>query len=89
MNQASEAVSTREIDNLITYETVKLFGMERYESDKFDELQETLRDETLSFRMSLNALNGGQTFIQVTGTSLALLLPAKGASRGLVTPGDL
>lgn len=62
--------------------------MERHEGDTYDELRTVYRDESLSFRLSLSTLNSGQSIIQVSGLSLALVLAAKGAVDGYLTPGD-
>ena len=63
MNQADNDISTKMIDSLLNYETVKYFNNEKFE---FNRLDESLKEYELAAnqsRHSLSLLNVAQTFI--------------------------
>lgn len=76
------------MDTLVNYETVKMFGMEDEEAAAYEELQKKFQDQYIWFRVTLNSLNFGQSFIQSTGLGAAMLFAAVAASKGQLTPGD-
>ena len=88
MNTADSAVSTRAMDSLLNYETVKYFTNEDYEARHLDEGLEKLETAKRQNRISLFALNGGQAVIVSVAMTVILLLAAKGVAVGEMTLGD-
>ena len=88
MNEADSATNTRAIDSLLNYETVKYFNNEQYEARHFDEGLAKLEIAKRKNRLSLFALNGGQSFIVATAVMLMLLLAAQGVANGEMSLGD-
>ncbi|KAL6584383.1 ABC transporter B member 25 [Orobanche minor] len=89
MNKADNDASTRAIDSLINYETVKYFNNEAYEADKYDEFLERYEDAALKTQRSLALLNFGQNLIFSTAISTAMVLCSNGIMQGNMTVGDL
>lgn len=79
---------TQSVDALLNYETVKMFGMEEEESATYARLQKAYQDLYIWFRLTLNSLNFGQTFIQMLGLGSAMILAAIATAHGTLTPGD-
>jgi len=88
MNQADSATSSRAIDSLLNYETVKYFTNEEYEASHFDVELATLEAAKRNNRLSLFALNGGQALIVAIAMTSMLLLAAKGVAEESMTLGD-
>ncbi|KAK3025838.1 hypothetical protein RJ639_041286 [Escallonia herrerae] len=89
MNKADNEASTRAIDSLINYETVKYFNNEGYEVEKYDELLKRYEDAALKTQRSLASLNFGQNAIFSTALSAAMVLCSHGIMSGQMTVGDL
>ncbi|MYM62571.1 ABC transporter ATP-binding protein/permease [Pseudomaricurvus sp. HS19] len=87
-NLAESESSTRAIDSLLNYETVKYFTNEAYESRHYDD--ELARWETArrQNRLSLFALNGGQSLIIAAAMTAAMVLAAYNVRAGAMTLGD-
>ncbi|PQQ02341.1 ABC transporter B family member 25 mitochondrial [Prunus yedoensis var. nudiflora] len=81
MNKADNDASTRAIDSLINYETVKYFNNEAYEA--------RYEDAALKTQRSLAFLNFGQNIIFSTALSTAMVLCSNGIMSGNMTVGDL
>ncbi|CAH2069548.1 unnamed protein product, partial [Thlaspi arvense] len=76
MNKADNDASTRAIDSLINYETVKYFNNEGYEAEKYDQFLKTL--STAMVLCSQGILNGQMTvgdLVMVNGLLFQLSLP--------------
>ncbi len=87
-NQADSRSNTRAIDSLINYETVKYFANEKYESDLYDlELAEWEKAKRKN-RLTLFALNTGQTLIISISMTAMLALAAQNVADGSMTIGD-
>jgi ATP-binding cassette subfamily B protein len=87
-NVAESRSSSRAVDSLINFETVKYFGNEDYEAQCYDnELAQWERARRQN-RLSLFALNAGQAFIIATAMTSAMLLAAKDTLSGSMTIGD-
>ncbi len=85
---ADTEASVRAVDSLLNYETVKYFGNERWEADRFDSSMARYERATIKTYSSLAVLNAGQAVIFTTGMVLAMLLAARGIARGTMTVGD-
>lgn len=89
MNKADNDASTRAIDSLINYETVKYFNNEAFEVEKYDEYLKRYEDAALKTQRSLAYLNFGQNIIFSTALSMAMVLCSSGIMNGEMTVGDL
>ncbi|MDC0436870.1 ABC transporter ATP-binding protein/permease, partial [Candidatus Pelagibacter sp.] len=87
MNQADNDISTKMIDSLLNYETVKYFNNEKFE---FNRLDESLKEYELAAnqsRHSLSLLNVAQTFIIMLGITIMLVMSAYGIKSGDIDVG--
>ncbi len=89
MNDMDSKANTRAIDSLLNYETVKYFGNERYEVQRYDEQMQRWEVSAVRNQTSLAALNAGQSAIIAVGVTLLMLLAADEVARGKMTIGDL
>ncbi|KAK6931859.1 ABC transporter type 1, transmembrane domain [Dillenia turbinata] len=89
MNKADNDASTRAIDSLINYETVKYFNNEAFEEEKYDEFLKRYEDAALKTQRSLAGLNFGQNVIFSTALSVAMILCSHEIMNGQMTVGDL
>jgi len=85
---ADTEASTKAVDSLLNYETVKYFGNERWELDRFDKSMARYEQASIKTYNSLAVLNAGQALIFTAGMVLAMLFAARGISRGTATVGD-
>ena len=82
MNQADNEVSTKMVDSLLNFETVKYFNNEKFE---FARLDKSLGDYELAAnqsRHSLSLLNIAQTIIITAGITIMLVMSAYGIKTG-------
>lgn len=89
MNKADNDASTRAIDSLINYETVKYFNNEAFEAEQYDEFLRRYEDAALKTQRSLAFLNFGQNVIFSAALSTAMVLCSHGILSGKMTVGDL
>jgi len=89
MNDMDSKANTRAIDSLINYETVKYFGNEQYEAERFDEHMAKWETSAVQNQTSLAALNAGQSAIIAVGVTALMLLAAQEVVAGQMTVGDL
>jgi ATP-binding cassette subfamily B protein len=89
MNDLDSRANTRAIDSLINYETVKYFGNEDYEAQRYDENLQRYRAAAIQSQNSLSLLNGGQQAIIATGLVFMLWRATQGVLAGRLTLGDL
>ncbi|MFL0797511.1 MAG: ABC transporter ATP-binding protein/permease [Cellvibrionaceae bacterium] len=87
-NQADSSSSTRAIDSLLNFETVKYFTNEKYEADRYDENLADWEKAKRKNRLSLFALNGGQSLIIALAMTSMLVLAAVNTVEGDMTLGD-
>jgi len=89
MNEMDSKANTRAIDSLLNYETVKYFGNEDYEAQRYDDNMKVWEVAAIRNQTSLSALNIGQGSIIAIGTTGMIVLAGKGVSSGALTLGDL
>uniref|UniRef100_A0A7N0VD58 Uncharacterized protein n=1 Tax=Kalanchoe fedtschenkoi TaxID=63787 RepID=A0A7N0VD58_KALFE len=89
MNKADNDASTRAIDSLINYETVKYFNNEAYEVDKYDHFLKRYEDAAFQTQRSLAFLNFGQNVIFSVALSTAMVLCSNRIMGSQMTVGDL
>ncbi len=88
-NQQDSLSSTRAIDSLLNYETVKYFGNEAYEARLYDAQLADWEQARLKNRYSLFALNAGQALIIGVALTAMMWLAASQVVSGAMTIGDL
>jgi ATP-binding cassette, subfamily B, heavy metal transporter len=81
--------NTRAIDSLLNYETVKYFGNERFEADRFDEGLAAWETARMKNVLSLVLLNSGQALIIAAAITVMMILAANQVAAGTMTIGDL
>jgi ATP-binding cassette subfamily B protein len=87
-NRLDSRANTRAIDSLLNYETVKLFGNERFEADEYDRFLAEWERAQQQNRLSLSALNAGQALIVAASLTWMMVLAARGVAAGAMTLGD-
>ena len=88
MNRSDTEANTKAIDSLLNYETVKYFGNEAMEAQRFDRSMERYEDAAVRTWTSLGWLNFGQGAIFGAGTAAVMVMSAWEVSRGTHTVGD-
>src|SRR5690606_18392008 len=89
MNDLDSKANSKAIDALINYETVKYFGNEGDELDRYDRTLGKWVDSAVKNQVSLNFLNIGQGAIITVGVTVLLWLSADGVVSGDMTVGDV
>ena len=87
MNQADNNISSKMIDSLLNFETVKYFNNEAYEFNRLDESLEDYELAANQSRHSLSLLNIAQTFIIMFGITIMLVMSAYGIKNGEINVG--
>lgn len=89
MNELESKASTKAIDSLLNYETVKYFGNEDYEAKRYDEGLKNYENAGVRSQTSLSVLNTGQSLIIATAVTLILWRATEGVIAGTMSLGDL
>ncbi|MDA8944765.1 ABC transporter ATP-binding protein/permease [Candidatus Pelagibacter ubique] len=87
MNQADNDVSTKMIDSLLNFETVKYFNNEAFEANRLDQSLEEYELAANQSRYSLSLLNIAQTFIIMVGITIMLVMSVYGIKSGEINIG--
>ena len=87
MNQADNDVSTKMIDSLLNFETVKYFNNENFEANRLDQSLEEYELAANQNRHSLSLLNIAQTFIIMVGITIMLVMSVYGIKSGEIDIG--
>ena len=88
-NRLDSKSSTRAVDSLLNYETVKYFNNEAFEANQYNDNLEAWEQARVDNRLSLALLNSGQALIIGLGVTALMYLAAKGVAQGSMTVGDL
>ncbi len=89
MNDLDSKANTRAIDSLLNYETVKYFGNEQYEANRYDHHMEQWESAAVRNQTSLALLNSVQSVVIAIGITILMLLAADQVVKGKMTVGDL
>ena len=89
MNELDSKANTKAIDSLLNYETVKYFGNEEYEAQRYDEGLKRYENAAVRSQTSLTLLNSGQSIIIATAVTMILWRATLGVIDGSMTLGDL
>ena len=87
-NKADSAASTRSIDSLLNYETVKYFTNEKHEARLYDHALADWETARRKNRLSLLSLNAGQALIITAAMTAMMWLAALRVAEGAMTIGD-
>ena len=88
MNESDSEASTKAIDSLLNFETVKYFGNEEHEARRFDGALRIYEKAAVKSETSLAFLNVGQTAIISIGVSVMMIMAAVEVRAGRMTVGD-
>ncbi|MBX9761150.1 MAG: ABC transporter ATP-binding protein/permease [Beijerinckiaceae bacterium] len=89
MNESDTDANVKAIDSLLNYETVKYFGAEKREAERYDKSMERYERNSTSSYVSLAVLNSGQGFIFSMALMVVMILCAIDIRDGKNTIGDL
>ena len=87
MLEAEGEASTKAVDSLLNYETVKYFGNEAHEARRFDKSLDSYEKAAILSKTSLSLLNVGQGFTIAIGLTAVMLLAASEVAAGRMTVG--
>jgi len=89
MNELDSRANVASIDSLLNYETVKYFGNETFEAQRYDAAMQRWEQAAIKNEKSMGVLNSGQSAIIAVGVTLLVWLAADGVAQGSMTLGDL
>ena len=87
MNEADNMVSSKLVDSLLNYETVKYFNNENYEFDRLDNSLKDYEGAAVENEFSLSYLNITQTVVIITGITLMLSMSVFDIKAGAISIG--
>ena len=87
-NTMDARANSRAIDSLLNYETVKYFGNERWEAQRYDDSMAAWEKATARNRLSLSSLNTGQSLIVAGAITAMMWLAAQDVTQGRMNVGD-
>ena len=88
LNASDNDASTKAIDSLLNYETVKYFGNEGWEARRFDSSMANYENAAIRTYYTLGLLNAGQALIFSVGLTVCMLMSANAVAAGTQTVGD-
>ncbi len=88
MNERDSEASSRSVDALLNYETVKYFANEAHEAERYDRALHAYERAAVKSETTLALLNIGQGAIIASGLVGVMLLAASGVAAGGMTVGD-
>ena len=89
MNVLDSRANSRAFDSLLNYETVKYFGNERLELERYDGTLGEWEDVAVKSQSSMSLLNFGQGSIIALGVTLIMFYAVQGVVGGSMSIGDL
>jgi ATP-binding cassette subfamily B protein len=88
MNEQDTDANQKAIDSLLNFETVKYFGAEQREAERYDQSMRGYEKNAIITAQSLAFLNGGQAFIITAGLVIVMVMAALGVESGVLSVGD-
>ncbi|MCR8726327.1 ABCB family ABC transporter ATP-binding protein/permease [Frigidibacter sp. ROC022] len=88
MNDQDTDANQKAIDSLLNFETVKYFGAEAREAERYDGAMEKYVAAALKTTYSLSFLNFGQAVLITCGLVGVMVMAAIGVGKGVMTVGD-
>jgi ATP-binding cassette, subfamily B, heavy metal transporter len=89
VNELDAKASSRAVDSLLNFETVKYFNNEDFEARRYDATLAEQERVAIKSQQSLNVLNSGQQVIIAVGLTLMLWRAAAGVASRQMSIGDL
>jgi ATP-binding cassette, subfamily B, heavy metal transporter len=88
MNESDTDANSKAVDSLLNFETVKYFGNEKLEAERFDRSMAQYEHAAIRIWTSLGVLNFGQAAIFYTGMAVIGVMAVLGVLNGTLTLGD-
>ncbi len=88
MNESDTDANTKAIDSLLNYETVKYFGAEAREAQRYERSMARYEAMSVKTYTSLTLLNAGQAVIFTVGLAGVMMMSVAGIRQGTHTVGD-
>ncbi|MEL6374280.1 MAG: ABC transporter ATP-binding protein/permease [Pseudomonadota bacterium] len=88
MNDSDTEANTKAIDSLLNYETVKYFGNEGMEAQRFDRAMARYEKAAIRTFYTLGLMNSGQSVIFTSALTILMMMVAYGITQGTHTIGD-
>jgi ATP-binding cassette, subfamily B, heavy metal transporter len=88
-NELETKAQSRAVDSLLNFETVKYFGNERWEAQRYDDVLASSEAAAVRSQQSLNVLNVGQQLIIGVALTLMVWRAVVGVQEGRMSLGDL
>ena len=88
MNDQDTDANQKAIDSLLNFETVKYFGAESREADRYDTSMQAYEGAAVKTATSLAMLNFGQSLIITGGLVTVMVMAALGVQNGTLSVGD-
>jgi ATP-binding cassette, subfamily B, heavy metal transporter len=88
MNEADNDAGTKAIDSLLNFETVKYFGNEQHEANRYDKSMAVYEKAAVRTWVSLAVLNAGQAAIYSVGLTIVMAMAGMAILQGRATIGD-
>jgi len=89
MNKLDSEANSRAMDSLINYETVKYFGNEKLEVERFDHKLNAWERWAVKSQTSMSILNFAQGAVIAVGVTIIMIFAARGVTTGDMSIGDL
>lgn len=88
MNAYDVAASTMAVDSVLNYETIKYFGAENLESERYGRARRDYEKAAISNEWAASAFTVGQAAIIAIGLIVVMALASRGVTQGTMTVGD-
>jgi ATP-binding cassette, subfamily B, heavy metal transporter len=88
MNEADNDAGTKAIDSLLNFETVKYFGNEQHEANRYDKSMAVYEGAAIKTWVSLAILNAGQAIIYSIGLTAVMVMAGLAVLKSTATIGD-
>lgn len=88
MNEQDTKANTKAIDSLLNYETVKYFGNETHEANRYDNSLASYEKAAVKSILSLTVVNVGQATIIALGLVTVMYMAALGVANATMSVGD-
>jgi len=88
MNEADTDANTKAVDSLLNFETVKYFGNEEHEAERYGRSMVKYEAAVIKTWVSLAVLNAGQAIVFSIGLTIVMAMSAMAIREGRGTVGD-
>jgi len=88
MNDQDTDANQKAIDSLLNFETVKYFGAEKWEADRYDNAMRQYEAAAVKTNYTLAFLNFGQALLITSGLVAVMVMAAIGVQNGTLSVGD-